>query len=74
MYKAKVIKWPFNKTYICKGHKIIGNRNTMLILENENRVFIPETYIIEFDQGWFKMEMEAAKAESQGKAEIKSGV
>lgn len=71
MYKAKVIKWPFNKTYKCKGHTIIPQNNcTMLILENEDRVFIPNKYIIEFDDGWFKMELQKVKQDSQGKATV----
>jgi hypothetical protein len=74
MYKAKVIKWPFNKTYKCKGHTIIENKNVMLILENEERVFVPSTYIIEFDDGWFKMELAKVNQESQGKAQVNHGV
>ena len=59
MYKAKIIKWPFNKTYKCKGHVLLKeNLCTLLILENEERVFIPNKFIIEFDEGWFKIEKE----------------
>jgi hypothetical protein len=75
MYKVKVIKFPFNKTYKCKGH--IGLKEiqcTMLILENEERVFVPNKYIIEFDDGWFKMELNKVKKESQGKAVIDHGL
>ena len=74
MYKAKVIKYPFNKTYTCKGHSFLPNQCTMLILVTEERVFIPNKYIIEFDDGWFKMELSKAKKESQGKAVIAHGV
>lgn len=75
MYTAKVNKFPFNKTYKCKGHTIIKDNNcTMLILENEERVFIPNTYIIEFDDGWFKMELQKAKTDSQGKAIVNHGL
>ena len=71
MYKAKIIKFPFNKTYTCKGHTILKDiHSTMLILENEERVFIPNKYIIEFDDGWFKMELQNVKKDSQGKAVI----
>ena len=68
IYTAKIIKFPFNKTYKCKGHTLLGNNCTMLVLENDERVFIPNTYMIHFSDGWYKMEMEAAKKESQGKA------
>ncbi len=75
MYKAKVIKFPFSKTYKCKGHTIIKeNLCTMLMLENEKRVFIPNKYIIEFDDGWFKMELEKVKKDSQGKAVVNHGL
>jgi hypothetical protein len=73
MYTAKVLKLPFPKTYKCKGHKIIENGCTMLILENEERVFIPNKYIIEFDDGWFKLELQNVKNESQGKAIVNHG-
>ena len=66
-----LIKWPFNKKYKCKGHTIIKDNNcTMLILENEERVFVPNKYIIEFDDGWFKLELQKVKQESQGKAVV----
>jgi len=75
MYKAKVIKPLFNKTYKCKGHTVLKDiQCTMLILENEERVFIPNKYIIEFDDGWFKMELQNVKQDSQGKANIKHGI
>ncbi len=75
MYKAKIIKFPFNKTYKCKGHTIIKDiQCTMLILDNEERVFIPNKYIIEFDDGWFKMELNNVKKDSQGKAEVFNGL
>ena len=75
MYTATVIKYPFNKTYKCKGHKIIlENKSTMLILENEERVFIPNKYIIHFSDGWFKMELANAQKDSQGKAVINNGL
>ena len=45
----------------------------MLILENEERIFIPNKYIIEFDDGWFKMELQKVKQDSQGKAVINHG-
>ena len=70
MYKAKIIKFPFNKTYKCKGHTITDNQCTMLILENEKRVFIPNRYIIEFDDGWFKMELQKVKEQSNGQAVV----
>jgi len=73
MYTAKVIKWPFNKTYKCKGHTIIENKSVMLILEDEKRVFIPSNYIIEFCDGWFKMELSKVKQESHGKAQVNHG-
>jgi len=74
MYTVKVIKYPFNKKYKCKGHKVLtDNMCTMLILENEERVFIPNKYIIEFSDGWFKMELQKVKQESQGKAEVIHG-
>jgi hypothetical protein len=64
MYTAKVIKWPFSKIYKCKGHLVLkDNQCTMLILEDEKRVFIPNKYIIEFSDGWFKTEMQKAKKE-----------
>lgn len=75
MYKAKVIKFPFNKTYKCKGHTTIkDNKCTMLILENEERVFIPNRYIIEFDDGWFKMELQNVKEQSNGQATVNHGL
>ena len=75
MYKAKVLTFPFPKTYKCKGHKIIPeNKCTMLILENEERVFIPNKYIIEFDDGWFKLELQNVKKDSQGKAVVNHGL
>lgn len=75
MYKAKIIKFPFSKTYKCKGHVILKDNNcTMLVLEDEKRVFIPNRYIIEFDEGWFKMELKKAEKESQGKAKINHGL
>jgi hypothetical protein len=74
MYKAKVIKFPFNKTYNCKGHTLVNNGCTMLILEDEQRVFVPPKYIIEFDDGWFKMELQNVKKESQGKAVVEHGL
>lgn len=74
MYIAKVIKFPFNKKYKCKGHTVVKNNNTMLILENEERVFIPNKYIIHFSDGWFKMELNKAKEDSQGKAVVNHGV
>lgn len=74
MYIAKIIKYPFNKKYKCKGHTIIKDNNcTMLILETEERVFIPNKYIIEFSDGWFKMELVKTSQESQGKAIINHG-
>jgi len=71
VYNVKVKKFPFDKKYKCKGHIILDKiQCTMLILENEERVFIPNKYIIEFDDNWFKNELEDAKRDSQGKAEI----
>lgn len=75
IYKAKVIKWPFNKTYMCKGHRILNeNGCTLLILEHEERVFIPGKYIIEFDDGWFRMELQNVKNDSQEKAVVNHGL
>ena len=74
MYIAKVKKWPFDKKYKCKGHIVLKDlRCTMLILENEERIFIPNRYIIEFDDGWFKLELNKVKEESQGKAVVNHG-
>lgn len=74
MYIAKVIKFPFNKKYECKGHMFIKDINcTMLILENEERVFIPNKYIIHFSDGWFKSELQKVKEQSQGKAQVNHG-
>lgn len=72
MYIAKIKKFPFDKKYKCKGHTFIQNTQTiMLILENEKRIMIPTNkYIIEFDDGWFKMELEKVKKDSQGKVII----
>ena len=75
MYIAKILKWPFNKKYKCKGHVNIKEINTtMLILENEKRVFIPNKYIIEFDEGWFRLELQRVKEESNNKVEIHHGL
>lgn len=74
MYKAKVLTFPFPKTYKCKGHKIIESGITMLILENEKRIFIPNKYIIEFSDGWFKMELEKVKKDSNGQAKVDHGL
>lgn len=72
MYKAKVYFFPFSKTYKCKGHTIIPDNNcTMLILGNEERVFIPNKYIIKFDRGWYELEIEQVKKDSQGQANLK---
>lgn len=68
-YKAKVKKFPLSKTYLCKGHQMMPV-GTLLILASEERVFIPSRYIIEFDDGWFKMECQKVKDESGGKADI----
>ncbi len=72
MYIARVKKFPFNKIYKCKGHTFVqGTSTMMLILENEERVMIPTNkYIIEFDDGWFKMELQKVKKDSQGKAVV----
>lgn len=71
MYKAKIIKFPFNKIYKCKGHKVIKENNCiMLVLENEKRVFIPNKYIIEFDNGWFEEEAEKVKKETNGQVNL----
>jgi len=72
-YTAKIIKFPFNKKYKCKGHAIIkDNQCTMLILENEERVFIPSKFMIEFSRGWFEGECEKVKTETGGQVNVKS--
>jgi hypothetical protein len=74
MYIAKVIRFPFNKKYKCKGHVLLKENNTtLLILENEERVMIPNKYIIEFDDGWFKMELQNVKKDSNGQANLNHG-
>ena len=74
MYTAKVKGLLLTKTYKCKGHTIIKeNGCTMLILDNEERVFIPASKIIHFSDGWFKMELSQANKDSQGKADIDHG-
>ena len=74
-YIAKIIKWPLNKKYKCKGHTMIKEINcTMLILENEERVFIPNRFIIEFDDGWFRMELQKNQKDSQGQTVINHGL
>ena len=70
MYIAKVKKFPFDKKYKCKGHSFTPNGYTMLILENEERIFIPNKYIIEFDDGFFKQILKEVKKDSQGKAVV----
>ena len=74
-YTAKVKKFPFDKKYTCKGHVLIPeNSCVMLVLENEKRVFIPNRYIIEFDDGWFKMELAKTRNESHGNASVTHGL
>ena len=67
MYTAKI----GFKTYKCKGHTIIKeNGCTMLILENEERVFIPSNKIIHFSRGWYEMEVENIKKQTGGQVNI----
>lgn len=74
MYTAKVIIFPFNKTYKCKGHVLLSDINSvMLILENEKRVFVPNKYIIEFNEDWFKMELKNTKKDSLNQADVIHG-
>ena len=74
-YRATVLKFPFNKKYNCKGHVLLKDNNcTMLILENEERVFIPNRYIIEFSDGRFNIELQNVKKDSQNKEVINHGL
>lgn len=57
------------KKYKCKAHVVLKeNGMTMLILENEERVMIPSNKIIHFSRGWYEMEVEKIKKESNGQA------
>lgn len=70
MYIATVHTWPFKKKYRCKGHKLFENGTMYLVLENEERIFFPPKYIIHFDDGLFKSQLNDVKRDSAGKAEV----
>ena len=78
-------KFWFNTTLKkVKGHMFLSNVDQfnnpvstpsglmMVIFEDERRMFFNvNDYInIEFSDGWFKLEAQAAKIESQGKADL----
>ena len=70
-FKATIKKFPFNKTYRCKGHELVPHQNMMVLtLDDETRVFIPNKYIVIFDKAWFEIAKKRAEIESQGKAKI----
>ena len=65
-YKVIVIIDPkkprFNKTYTCQGHKSVPDSgHVMLTLADERRVFISNQYNLEFDDGWFRIELKKQK-------------
>jgi len=71
MYTAKVKRLFFTKKYNCKGHVLLEkNKCTMLILEDERRVFVPNNCIIEFSDGWFKTELQKSIEKSNGEAVV----
>ena len=74
MYSVKVGR--FKKYNNVKGHTFIqGTSTVMLILADERRVMVPTNkYILEFDDGWFKMELNKVQQESAGKAEVNHGL
>ena len=80
MYKVKVKKI-ISKTYKCKGHFFISEKESgitptiCLILENESRVMIPTNkYILEFDDGWFRQEKEKLMEKTNNQVQINDGL
>ena len=76
-FKVTVKQFPFNKKYICKGTEIINHivfPFVVLILENEERIYVPINKIIKFNSDWFRGIYELVKKESNGQAQVDNGL
>lgn len=76
-YTIKLKGWLFTKTIKkVKAHfqpTDMSENSLMIVLENEEKILIPDLRKykwIWYSDGWFKMEKQNIKRESQGQAEI----
>lgn len=76
-YTIKLKGWLFTKTIKkVKAHFTptdMSKNSLMIVLENEEKILIPDLQKfkwLHYSEGWFKMEQQNIKQESQGQASI----